>query len=104
MPKDGVLIHGLFMDAFRWDNEAKKCVESKLGEMNPPLPMLHMEPKRNYVPVPTDYISPLYRTAARAGTLSTTGKDLILLYLNIYILNITILLSYRSFNQLCCNN
>jgi len=35
--------------------------------------MLHMEPKRNYVPNPKHYIAPLYRTAARAGTLSTTG-------------------------------
>lgn len=44
--------------------------------MNPPLPMLHMEPKRNYIPNPKHYIAPLYRTAARAGTLSTTGKKI----------------------------
>ena len=74
MPKDGLLIHGLFMDAFRWDSQAMKCTESNLGEMNPPLPMLHMEPKRNFSHNPHHYISPLYRTAARAGTLSTTGK------------------------------
>ncbi|CAF0752073.1 unnamed protein product [Brachionus calyciflorus] len=75
VPKDGLLIHGLFMDAFRWDDEAMKCTESNLGEMNPPLPMLHMEPKRNFVHNPKHYISPLYRTAARAGTLSTTGHS-----------------------------
>lgn len=74
-PKDGVLIHGLFMDAFRWDDKAIKCAESNIGEMNPPLPMLHMEPKRNLVPNPKHYISPLYRTALRAGTLSTTGHS-----------------------------
>jgi dynein heavy chain len=72
-PKDGVLIHGLFMDAFRWDDENFQCCESNIGEMNPSLPMLHMEPKRNLVVNPNHYISPLYRTAARAGTLSTTG-------------------------------
>jgi dynein heavy chain len=73
-PKDGLLIHGMFMDAFRWSVENMKCTESKVGEMNPPLPMLHMEPKQNFVPNPKHYISPMYRTAARAGTLSTTGN------------------------------
>ena len=74
VPKDGVLIHGLFMDAFRWDDQAMRCTESHIGEMTSPLPMLHMEPKRNLVQNPKHYMSPLYRTAARAGTLSTTGK------------------------------
>lgn len=62
------------MDAFRWDDESRKCVESLVGEMNPRLPMLHMEPKKNFTPDSKEYVSPLYRTAARAGTLSTTGK------------------------------
>lgn len=39
-----------------------------------PLPMMHMEPRRNYTPDPTDYKSPLYKTGARAGVLSTTGE------------------------------
>ncbi len=62
------------MDAFKWDDENRMVTESNLGEMNPPMPMLHMQPKRNFVPDPSHYISSLYRTAARAGTLSTTGK------------------------------
>lgn len=62
------------MDAFKWDDERKLCTESHIGEMNPPLPMLHMIPRRNFHPNPSDYIAPLYRTAARAGTLSTTGN------------------------------
>ena len=62
------------MDAFRWDIDNMKCTESLIGEMNPPIPMLHMEPKRNFIPDPSHYMSPLYRTAARAGVLSTTGK------------------------------
>ena len=61
------------MDAFRWDDENHKVTESNVGEMNPALPMLHMQPKRNYTADPSHYISSLYRTAARAGTLSTTG-------------------------------
>lgn len=62
------------MDAFRWDDQSRKCVESLVGEMNPRLPMLHMVPRKNFTPDPKQYISPLYRTAARAGTLSTTGN------------------------------
>lgn len=63
------------MDAFKWDEKAMICVESEIGEMNPPLPMLHMIPKQNFNPDSTNYIAPLYRTAARAGTLSTTGHS-----------------------------
>lgn len=75
VPEDGVLIHGLFMDAFRWDDENKRVTESNIGEMNPALPMLHMLPRRGFKPDPSHYISSLYRTAARAGTLSTTGMS-----------------------------
>ena len=42
--------------------------------------MMHMEPRRNYTPDPTDYKSPLYKTAARAGVLSTTGEYYTTLY------------------------
>jgi len=38
-----------------------------------PLPVMHMEPFRNLTPNPEDYKSPLYKTGARAGSLSTTG-------------------------------
>ena len=74
------------MDAFRWDDESRKCVESLVGEMNPRLPMLHMEPKKNFTPDSKEYVSPLYRTAARAGTLSTTGKFILPCYITIFLL------------------
>jgi dynein heavy chain, axonemal len=74
LPQDGVFIHGLYMDAFKWDYQNMKCAESNLGEMNFPLPMLHMEPKQNFNFKLTDYLAPLYKTSARAGSLSTTGK------------------------------
>jgi dynein heavy chain len=64
--------------------------------MNPPLPMLHMEPKRNYTPNPKHYIAPLYRTAARAGTLSTTGMDLN--FFSNYVIDLYIYFKKRSFN------
>ena len=72
---DGVLVHGLFMDGYRWDMDAMVVADSLQGEMNPPLPVFHMEPKMDFVPSPTKYISPLYKTGARAGVLSTTGHS-----------------------------
>ena len=32
---DGVIVHGLFMEAMRWDDEDMSVVDSKPGEMNP---------------------------------------------------------------------
>ena len=37
---------------------------------------MHMEPKQNFTPDPTDYNTPMYKTGPHAGVLSTTG-DLI---------------------------
>ena len=73
-PENGVLVHGLYMDGFRWDMEEMVVVDSLKGEMNPPMPILHMEPVMDYVIDDKDYNSPLYKTGLRAGTLSTTGK------------------------------
>ena len=33
--EDGVMVHGLFMEAMRWDNEAMVITDSLPGEMNP---------------------------------------------------------------------
>ncbi len=100
VPEDGVLIHGLFMDAFRWDDENQIVTESRLREMNPPLPMLHMEPKQNNVVDPTHYISSLYRTAARAGTLSTTGLLFVIILYFYESLIISVLIK-RNVYELC---
>ncbi|XP_029794387.1 dynein heavy chain 6, axonemal [Suricata suricatta] len=74
-PEDGVLVHGMFMDASRWDNTEMVLEDALPGQMNPMLPVVHFEPQQNYVPSPTLYHSPLYKTGARAGTLSTTGHS-----------------------------
>lgn len=57
----------------RWDFDEMTLADSHSGDMNPPLVMLHMEPKMDFTPEEADYIAPLYKTALRAGTLSTTG-------------------------------
>uniref|UniRef100_A0A286XH43 Dynein axonemal heavy chain 6 n=1 Tax=Cavia porcellus TaxID=10141 RepID=A0A286XH43_CAVPO len=74
-PEDGVLVHGMFMDASRWDDKEMVIEDALPGQMNPMLPVVHFEPQQNYEPAPTLYHSPLYKTGARAGTLSTTGHS-----------------------------
>ncbi|XP_056004113.1 dynein axonemal heavy chain 6-like isoform X1 [Ostrea edulis] len=74
-PEDGVLVHGMFMDGFRWDEKEMLVTDSIKGIMNSPLCMFHMEPKMDFVPDKADYIAPLYKTSARAGVLSTTGHS-----------------------------
>ncbi|KAK7883891.1 hypothetical protein WMY93_027014 [Mugilogobius chulae] len=74
-PKDGVLVHGMFMDSSRWDHENMVIADALPREMNSMLPVVHFEPQQNYVPDPELYQAPLYKTSARAGTLSTTGHS-----------------------------
>ncbi|KAL2102902.1 hypothetical protein ACEWY4_002070 [Coilia grayii] len=73
--EDGVLVHGMFMDASRWDEEEMVMEDALRREMNPMLPVVHFEPQQNYVPDPSLYRAPLYKTSVRAGTLSTTGHS-----------------------------
>ncbi|TDH16419.1 hypothetical protein EPR50_G00020980 [Perca flavescens] len=74
-PKDGVLVHGLFMDSSRWDDDNMVIEDALPRVMNAMLPVVHFEPQQNYVPEPDLYHAPLYKTSARAGTLSTTGHS-----------------------------
>uniref|UniRef100_A0A3B5A0X7 Dynein heavy chain C-terminal domain-containing protein n=1 Tax=Stegastes partitus TaxID=144197 RepID=A0A3B5A0X7_9TELE len=72
-PEDGVLVHGMYMDASRWDDVNMMIDDALPGVMNAVLPVVHFEPQENYVPEPDLYHAPLYKT--RAGTLSTTGHS-----------------------------
>ncbi|XP_067440238.1 dynein axonemal heavy chain 6 [Thunnus thynnus] len=74
-PEDGVLVHGMFMDASRWDDDNMVIEDALPRVMNAMLPVVHFEPQQNYVPEPELYHAPLYKTSARAGTLSTTGHS-----------------------------
>lgn len=76
--EDGVLVHGIYMDSSRWD-DVNMVMEDALPQvMNPTLPVVQFEPQQNYVPDPSLYHAPLYKTSARAGTLSTTGNITVL--------------------------
>ncbi|XP_070178052.1 dynein axonemal heavy chain 6-like [Littorina saxatilis] len=74
-PPDGVLVHGLFCDGMRWDDDIMKVTDAVKGVMNSPLPVIHMVPQMDYEPDESCYTSPLYKTSARAGVLSTTGHS-----------------------------
>ena len=34
VPEDGVIVHGLFMDAMKWDDGTMEVVDALPGEMN----------------------------------------------------------------------
>ncbi|XP_043475594.1 dynein axonemal heavy chain 6 isoform X1 [Leptopilina heterotoma] len=74
-PSDGVFIHGLFIDAGRWDFQSMILVDENKGEMNPLLPVLHIQPVLSLPANDSRYICPLYKTSIRAGVLSTTGHS-----------------------------
>ncbi|KAG7211512.1 hypothetical protein KM043_010780 [Ampulex compressa] len=74
-PRDGVLIHGLFIDAGRWDFRFMILVDANRGEMNPPFPVIHINPVLQLPEDDSRYVCPLYKTNIRAGVLSTTGHS-----------------------------
>lgn len=47
----------------------------KLGEINPPLPAVTLEPVTQLPEYDLRYMCPLYKTSVRAGVLSTTGHS-----------------------------
>jgi dynein heavy chain, axonemal len=49
--------------------------EALPGVMFTSLPPLHLIPSKDHVPSPEKYQCPLYKTAARAGALNTTGQS-----------------------------
>ena len=68
------MVHGMFTDAFRFDTSTMLMASEADRVMNERMPLLHMEPKMDFITPENDYQCPLYKTGARAGVLSTTGK------------------------------
>ncbi|KAI9189908.1 hypothetical protein H9P43_001341 [Blastocladiella emersonii ATCC 22665] len=93
-PEDGVYIHGMFLEGARWDRDAGRLTESKPKILFDAMPIVHVVPAGpnqqsgklagptvqpgGAVVIPAEvfkYISPVYKTSARRGTLSTTGHS-----------------------------
>lgn len=70
----GTVIHGLFIEAARWNGDQGGLVDSLLGELTPSLPAVYLKPCTE-LDVGKRYESPLYKTQVRAGVLSTTGHS-----------------------------
>ena len=77
LPKDGVLIHGLFLEGAEWDTAACCLKDAEDGVMHSKLPVVHLLPtqKVRAGDQTTHYTCPLYKTSTRSGTLSTTGHS-----------------------------
>ena len=74
-PPDGVYIDGFFLDGGRWDRERHMLADSRPKIMYDTLPVIHFMPTQNFKRDAADYECPLYKTAVRAGVLSTTGQS-----------------------------
>ncbi|PBJ72155.1 dynein heavy chain [Trypanosoma cruzi cruzi] len=74
-PEEGTIVYGLYLDGARWDAKERTLAESRPKELYVEMPLIHLDPKVDYVNDPKDYICPVYKTLARAGTLSTTGHS-----------------------------
>ncbi|KAJ3321819.1 Dynein heavy chain 6, axonemal [Boothiomyces sp. JEL0866] len=73
--EEGALMSGLFLEGARWDREKQLIQDSFPMEMYSPMPLIRFIPTQVASNRDKLYACPLYKTSARAGTLSTTGQS-----------------------------
>lgn len=44
-PREGVYIHGLYLEGARWDSNLGVLAEAKLKELHPPMPVIYVKAK-----------------------------------------------------------
>ena len=69
----GCYIYGLYIEGCRFESNYLQL--SLPNVMITTAPIIQFIPTANYSPNPNDYQMPVYKTSARAGTLSTTGHS-----------------------------
>jgi dynein heavy chain len=77
-PRDGVHVHGLYIEGARWDRKRRALADAAPKELSVEFPVVHLEPTagttrpraaKRFVGLP------IYRTSERRGVLSTTGRS-----------------------------
>lgn len=75
-PDDGVYVYGIFLDGARWSDKKGVLKESRPKQLFDVMPVVHMLPvRRADLRLAAVYLCPMYKTAERRGTLSTTGHS-----------------------------
>lgn len=67
-------MHGIFIEAARWDSQKGGLCDAEHGELFSRLPVVRFIPCLSLTPGDR-YDAPLYKTQARSGVLSTTGHS-----------------------------
>ena len=75
-PEDGAFISGLYLEGARWDYQKQSLGESLPKVLFTKVPIIWLKPVR-FSKIQGDecYECPMYKTAERKGTLSTTGHS-----------------------------
>merc|ERR1711988_922598 len=67
--------YGFNFEGARFDTDTFMMADSRHGETYTTMPLIHFQPEANYKNDPSNYMCPVYKTAARRGVLSTTGMS-----------------------------